>query len=95
MPAAPPTVHFLLPAVLKAVIGCDRFHVRATNVGEALEAAFAEFPTLRHHLTLESGELRPHVLCVLNGECLARSDLKTTELSEGDEILIHQAISGG
>ena len=95
MPGALPTVHFLLPAVLKAVIGCGRFHVRATNVGEALEAAFAKYPNLRHHLTLESGELRPHVLCVVNGECLERSDVKTTKISEGDEILIHQAIAGG
>lgn len=95
MPAAPPSVHFVLPAVLKAVIGRDRIHVRATNVGEALEAAFAEYPNLRRHLTLDSGEIRPHVLCVLNGECLARSNVKTTELNEGDEILIHQAISGG
>jgi sulfur carrier protein ThiS len=95
MPVARPTVHFSLPTVLKAVIGCNRFQVRATNVVEALEAAFAEYPNLRHHLTLESGQLRPHVLYVLNGECLARADVKTTEVGEGDEILIHQAISGG
>ena len=76
-------------------VGRDRFDVRGANVGEALEAAFAEYPNLRHHLTLESGEIRPHVLCVLNGECLARSYVKTAQLSEGDEILIHQAISGG
>ena len=51
--------------------------------------------TGEHYLTLESGQLRPHVLYVLNGECLARADVKTTEVGEGDEILIHQAISGG
>ena len=94
-PGAPPTVHFLLPAVLKVIIGCDRFDVRAATLGEALEAAFAEYPSLRGHLTLESGDLRPHVICVLNGECLARSGVEATRLGDGDDILIHQAISGG
>ena len=44
---------------------------------------------------LESGELRPHVLCILNGESVQRDQVAATTLSDGDEIWIQQAISGG
>jgi sulfur carrier protein ThiS len=50
---------------------------------------------LRRHLTLETGELRPHVLCLVNGTCLDRAGWREAPLEDGDEILIHQAISGG
>jgi sulfur carrier protein ThiS len=84
-----------LPAVLKLVIGRDRLHVRGTTLPEAIEDAFEQVPLLRHHLTLKSGGLRPHILCLLNGESVPRDQIEATALSEGDEILIHQAISGG
>ena len=90
-----PLVEVRLPSVLKVVVGKDRVKVRGHNLPEALEAAYAELPRLRYHLTLESGELRPHVLCILNGESVPRDEVDTTTLSEGDEIWVHQAISGG
>ena len=95
MATTAPEVRFALPTVLEAVVGRRRFPVRGRTVGEALEAAFERYPNLRHHLCLESGEMRPHVLCVLNGDCLDRSEVLETGLNSGDEILIHQAISGG
>ena len=51
--------------------------------------------TKRGLFLLESGALRPHVLCILNGESLQRDEVARTRLTEGDEIWIHQAISGG
>lgn len=90
-----PTVALRLPAVLKMVVGRDRVRVRGRTLPEALEAAYAELPQLRYHLTLDSGDLRPHVLCILNGESVDRDAVSETELAEGDEIWIHQAISGG
>ena len=35
------------------------------------------------------------VLCILNGESVPRDEVPGTPLSEGDELWIHQAISGG
>jgi len=93
--AAAPLVELRLPAVLKVMVGRDRVQVRGGTIPEALNAAFAALPNLRHHLTLESGELRPHVLCILNGESVDRDEVARTTLSEGDELWIHQAISGG
>jgi sulfur carrier protein ThiS len=88
-------VEFRFPAVLKVVLGTDRVKVRGATLPAALEAAYAELPNLRHHIALESGELRPHVLCILNDESVPRDEVATTKLAAGDEIWIHQAISGG
>ena len=65
------------------------------TVPEALESAFEALPQLRYHLMLETGGLRPHVLCLVNGRAVPREDVGTTTLSDGDELEIHQAISGG
>ncbi len=90
-----PAVSLRLPAVLKPVAGRDRLLVRGRHIAEALEAAFAQVPALRHHLLLESGELRPHILCLVNDVNVPRGQIATRALAGGDEILIHQAISGG
>ncbi len=95
MTSAAPLVELRLPAVLKEVVGKDRLRVRGRNLPEAFDAAYAELPQLRHHLTLESGELRPHILCIVNGESVQRDEFAGTELADGDEIWVHQAISGG
>lgn len=95
MTNGPPRVELRLPAVLKVMVGQDRLQVRGRNVREALEDAYAALPRLRQHLALESGALRPHVLCALNGESVRRDKLAETALADGDELWIHQAISGG
>ena len=84
-----------LPAVLKVIAGTDRLSLRGSTVAELLEAAFEEVPVLRPHLTLETGRLRPHVLCLVNGESLPREGAEGATLASGDEVWIHQAISGG
>ncbi|MHC4953066.1 MAG: MoaD/ThiS family protein [Planctomycetota bacterium] len=90
-----PRIEVRLPSVLKVAVGKDRIRVRARTVPDALDAAYAELPQLRYHLTLDSGGLRPHILCLVNGESVQREDLAGFELADGDELLIHQAISGG
>ncbi len=92
MTGAPPLVELRLPARLKDAVGRDRIQVRGRDLQKALDAAFAELPQLRHHLMLESGDLRPHILCIVNGESVLRDEVAATTLAEGDEILIHQAI---
>ena len=89
------TVTLRLPSVLKVAVGADRVRVAGRTVGEALDAACDALPNLRQHILLENGELRPHVLCLVNGECLLRHGYAQRPLADGDEILIHQAISGG
>lgn len=90
-----PAVSLEIPVVLEPVAGRSHFDLRGGSIAEVLEAAFGVVPALRHHLTGESGKLRPHILCIVNGVNIAREDMAKTTLADGDEILIHQAISGG
>ncbi len=86
-----------LPSVLKVAVGANQNRVNVTGrtVGEALDAACEALPNLRQHILSANGELRPHVLCLVNGRNLLRDGYADHVLEEGDEILIHQAISGG
>lgn len=84
-----------LPSVLEAAVGAERIRVTGRTVGEAFDRACEALPNLRRHILLADGELRPHVLCIVNGECLDRAGFAARRLEEGDEIVIHQAISGG
>ena len=94
--ARPPRVSLRLPTVLATVVGFDRVDARGGTLLELLEAAFELQPRLRHHLMHEgSDELRPHVLCLVNGESVPRDEVTSTALADGDEVWIHQAISGG
>lgn len=84
-------VTLLLPELLRDSVGVLRVRVEGRTVSEAMEAAYGKVPALRHHLCEESGRFRNHVLCFLNGEDAPAS----ARLKDGDEISIHQAISGG
>ncbi len=84
-----------LPSVLEVAVGSTEVRVAGDTVGEALDAACAALPNLRQHILLADGGLRPHVLCLLNGESLLRREFADQPVASGDEILIHQAISGG
>ena len=95
MSDAAPQVELRLPAVLKVVVGRDRVHVSGRTVAEALDDAYEKLPQLRYHIALESGDLRPHVICIVNDESVPREELATTGLADGDELWIHQALSGG
>lgn len=90
-----PSVELQLPTVLQMAVGKGRIAARGHTIPEALRSAFGELPQLEQHLVLASGELRPHILCVVNGDSVLRDEVAGFALSEGDEILIHQAISGG
>ncbi len=90
-----PTVTLEIPIVLEPVVGSSTVRITAANITDALEAACVEHPALRHHLTTERGDLRPHVLCLHNGVHVRRDAYATTRLASGDTLTIHQAISGG
>jgi molybdopterin converting factor small subunit len=81
----------VLPRILQEAVGATRLAVEGRTLRDALEDAYQRLPALRHHLCEESGRFRAHILCFLEGE---KKPL-TTELEEGNEISIYQAISGG
>jgi len=91
-----PRVTIDVPSLLAGVIaGPSTLTVEAATLGQALERAFAQAPTLRGHLYDESGKLRPHVLCFLNEVNSRWLEDPDRPLQDGDRITILQAVSGG
>ena len=84
-----------LPSVLATAVGAKELSVTGRTVREALDAACSALPRLRQHILQADGALRPHVLCLVNGSALPRESFGEWPLAAGDEIAIHQAISGG
>ena len=85
-----------LPSVLARVLeGISRLEVAGATLRDALEDAFRQQPALRVHLYDESGALRRHVLCFLNGTNSRWLDSPDQKLADGDRITILQAVSGG
>lgn len=89
------TVRVVLPRLLAPVVG-DRlaFAVEAATSGEMLEAILEDEPGLRVHLLDEAGELRPHVLCFVDGVATRLED-RRAPIPEGCEVVFLQAVSGG
>lgn len=83
-----------LPTVLEAAVGSVR---EVTVVGETVQEALADLcaqhPTLTVRLFDEAGVLRRHVLCVHNGRATRLTSPES--LSDGDELVIVPAVSGG
>ena len=70
-------------------------NVAGATVGEALEAVFAESPSLRGYLLDDQGAVRRHVVIYVNGEpALDRAGL-SDPVGPRDEIYVFQALSGG
>lgn len=89
------SVTVLLPRILAPATGGElRMEVEATTVAEALDGLRAAWPGLAVHLFDESGELRPHVLCFVDGEATRLGD-RGAPVSPGGEIRFVQAVSGG
>ena len=92
------TVNFWIPAPLTSMTG-GRSHVDVETSGNtlqyALEALFAAHPGIRDRVLTERGEFREHVN-VFVGKSEARTvGGVVTPLTEGMEISIIPAISGG
>ncbi len=88
-----PTV--LLPRLLQPIIGSKTtVEVAGTTLGESIGDLLDRHPGLRPHLFDENGELRPHVLCFIDGR--ATRLLETSDVvAPTTEIRFLQAVSGG
>ena len=84
-----------LPRLLEPAVGnLRKTEIEGSTVAEAIDALLTANPTLGVHLFDELGELRPHVLCFVNG-CQTRLADRSGALSEGAKITFLQAVSGG
>ena len=69
--------------------------VPAATVREALECVFADHPRLRGYIVDEQGRLRQHVVVFVDGQAARDRTGLTDPLSDGSEVFVMQALSGG
>lgn len=85
----------VLPRLLRPVVGPETsLDVAGTTVGEVVDALLARHPGLRPHLFDETGRLRPHVLCFVDGRATRLDDV-ADPVAPGSEVRFLQAVSGG
>jgi MoaD family protein len=80
-----------LYANLRLVAGLKEITISADNLGELLTELVHRIPALESHL-LQDGQVRRHVIIVLNGHNVSAL---VTPLSEADEVAIFPPIAGG
>ncbi|OZI65285.1 molybdopterin-synthase adenylyltransferase MoeB [Bordetella genomosp. 1] len=85
------TIIFPEVLVRTAKLGGERFDGTGSTVGELLAGLAEQHPSLRGHLYYENGRFKEHFLVTRQGELV---DLDTA-LSDGDEVEIMLATSGG
>lgn len=69
--------------------------VSGATVREALDAVFAQYPTLRGYVTDERGALRHHVVAFVNGTAVQDKATLAEPVAADGEIYLFQALSGG
>lgn len=91
-------VRFVIPGPLTPLT-TGRSAVEVETSGDtlldALQALFADYSGLRDRIATEQGELRPHVNVFIGKEESRFTGGLATPLTEGAEISIIPAISGG
>ena len=91
---APSLARWLTPVPTPAA-GERACAVSGHTVREALEALFAEFPTLRGYVTDERGALRHHVVAFVNGVAVQDKRALGEAVPADGEVYLAQALSGG
>jgi molybdopterin converting factor small subunit len=92
------SVRFLLPSYLRPFAdGAARleFEGRPATVGAALDVLGMRHPGVRDRVLSEDGSVRPHVNVFVGDESIRYSGGLATPLTDGAEISIVPAVSGG
>jgi len=87
--------HLAFTAQLQRFTQAPELQTTATTLGEALEAAFAINPQLRHYVLDEQGHLRPHVVVFIDGRRASDRETLTDALGPDDKVYVLQALTGG
>ncbi len=90
------TSRLLLPAALRRFADeRNEIEISGVTLGAALDELATRFPQLERRLRDERGELRPHVLIFVDGESVRGGAAMDAQLSEGCEVFVAPAVSGG
>jgi sulfur-carrier protein len=88
-----PTINFA--PHLQRHVACPKQTVVATNLRDALDAAFLAAPAMRHYVLDEQSHIRKHVAVFVNGTLIRDRTNLAVALQEADRIDVIQALSGG
>lgn len=88
-------VRVAFTANLRRHLEVPTLHVAGHTVREALAAVFAQNPALRGYVLDDQGALRRHVSIFVGGEQIRDREGQSDPISDGAEIYIMQALSGG
>ena len=91
-------VVFVIPGALRALAG-NRGEVRVEGAAGSLEAAlsrlWAEHPALRDRVVTELGDVRPHINIFVDGRNARDAGGLAAPVSDGAEVVLLPAVSGG
>jgi molybdopterin converting factor small subunit len=83
----------VIPSPLFSYTGGQRqVEAQGDSLAALLDGLDARFPGMRHRVIDEQGRIRPHIRFFVNEQPATRLDW---HLSDGDEVLIVAALSGG
>ena len=86
----------VIPAPLrKYTQGADTVEVEPGTVEEVLDTLNSRFPGFRNSVCDESGSIRRFINIYINGEVVRFLDNLSTRVTDGAEVAIVPAISGG
>jgi molybdopterin converting factor small subunit len=80
---------------LQRHVPCPPAQAPGGTVRAVLDAVFATNPAARGYVLDEQGELRKHMLVFVNGTQVRDRTSLSDSVSDGDEIYVLQALSGG
>lgn len=90
------TVTIIIPTALRQhTEDEDELKLNARTVSDALNELVTAFPNLRRHLYSESGRLRNFINIYLNEEDIRYKEGESTQLKDGDTLMIVPAVAGG
>ena len=80
---------------LQRHVACPPAEARGATVRDVLDAVFAANPRARDYVLDEHGKLRKHMTIYVNGETIRDRANLSDAVTDGCEIYVMQALSGG
>ena len=80
---------------LQRHVACPPCVVAGASVREALEGAFALYPSARGYVLDEHGALRAHMIIFVDGQAISDRRALSDAVNENGEVFVMQALSGG